>query len=106
MSLRVVYYARPNGLDHVLPQVLALGRLADVHLILETAPENKSGGTLGALQRGASRGGHKDAWQSLSGWLPESLERRLRQAAQVHRVVHDCPRAFYPGTLTVAARAA
>ena len=104
--MRVVYYVRPSGLDHVLPQALALNRRAQVHLIFETAPESKNSGTLGPLPGNLSEGVHQDGWQSLIGWLPFELESRLRKIAGVHRVVHDCPRAFYPQTIAVAARAA
>lgn len=104
--MRVVYYAWPMGLDHVLPQVLALGRRVETHLIVETAPECKNTGVLGPMPDNLPAGVHPDAWPSLQGWLPDDLQQEIRDTVRLHRVVHDCPRAYHPRTMQTSIRAA
>ena len=104
--MRVVYYVRPSGLDYVFCQVFAMSALVDIHLVLEISPENHGMTKFGALPNGLPGGVHYDGWRFLAGWLPVSVEDRLRQTAGFHLVVHHCRRAFYPRTLLVAARAA
>lgn len=103
--MRIVHYARPGQLDTVVPRVLALSRLAEVHLVLETSPEETTGGVFGPVPNTLQPGVHADVWRSLSGWLPAGLEMELAQV-RLHRVVHDCARAFYPRTIALSARVA
>lgn len=103
--MRVVYYIRPNGLDYNFSQVMALSRLADVHLVLEVSPDHRGRSKFGPLPSNLPPGVHRDGWQYFSGWLPASLEERLRQAASFHLAVHSSRRAFSPGAVFLAARA-
>jgi len=106
LSLRVVYYVRPNGLDYVLCQALALSRQVDLHLVIETSPEHGGASKFGPLPAGLPEGAHRDAWRWFAAWLPARLEEGLRRLAGLHLVVHRCPRAFYPRTLRTAMQAA
>ena len=60
--MRVVHYARPGQLDTVVPRVLALSRDAEVHLVLETAPEDATSSVFGPIPNGLRPGVHTDVW--------------------------------------------
>jgi alpha-maltose-1-phosphate synthase len=103
--MRVAYYARPGQIDTVIARVLAMSRCAEVHLIVETSPEEAAGGMFGPLPNTLRAGAHADAWRSIANWLPPKLESALANV-RLHRVVHDSPRALHPRSVAVSVQAA
>lgn len=99
--MKVVFVTRSAHLEFALELIGALTRDVEVHLIVETSPEGRSG-PLGELPRFEREGVHETGAE----WLSDSLRARVRGLASVHFASFDRKRAFHPANALVCLQAA
>ncbi len=98
--MRIVYYTRPSFFDSSLPFVRALSRKAELHLLLEVAPESWKSGNLNMASPGL-RGGIHPAEPILRTAFPDAVRQFWQDTASFNLVVHASTRGLHPATWRV-----
>lgn len=99
MRPRVVYYTRPGYFDPAFSLLGPLSAVAEVHLIVEIAPEGRGIGAF-CVPKTPLPSGLLLA-KALPEWLPAGIQARLENLASFHLAVYNTRRAFDPrGLLT------
>lgn len=98
--LRIVLYSHPAFLESALSLAHELSRTAEVHLLLEVAPESWRSASFD-LERLALAPGLHPADPILSPRFPDRARSYWRDLASFTLVVHGRRRAVHPGSLRV-----
>jgi glycosyltransferase involved in cell wall biosynthesis len=98
--LRIVLYSHPAFLESAVSLARELSRTAEVHLLLEVAPESWRSAAFD-LERLALAPGRHPADPILSARFPDRARAYWRDLASFTLVVHGRRRAVHPGSLRV-----
>jgi len=93
--MRIVYYTRTGFLEAALSFARELSRRAELHLIVELAPDSWQT-NLFNLQAKRLRSGIVPADSVLLGHFPEGAQAYWRDLASFNFVVYNAPRSVHP----------
>lgn len=92
--MKVVYYTKPNFLDHALPEIKALSKLVELHFILEITPESWKTSIFDIENQELEEGLHSA--QYLLNKFPQALNKYWENCKSLQILVFNNQRSLNP----------
>lgn len=102
--MKVIYYTKPCFLDLALSHARELGRLIELHLIIDVAPESWQS-SLFDIPMQYLKPGVMDCYGLFRKNFPSTIQKYLANCASMHIVVHNCSKSIHPATWRICYQA-